>query len=145
MKKSAHKGFTLIELLVVIAIIGVLAAVVLIAINPARRLAQGRDSGRKSDIGQLATSLQAYFTTNSAYPAALSDLVTSEDLKTLPKTPTTGDYTYVLNTDSTEAAVYDELEAPTTSGFAASTAVWCYETATGRAAEEASAGDCTAP
>lgn len=59
------KGFTLIELLVVIAILGILAAVVLIAINPAERINEANDSGAKSAVGQVATALEACYTANS--------------------------------------------------------------------------------
>lgn len=49
-KLRREKGFTLIELLVVIGIIGILAAIVLIAVNPGRQFAQARDAGRKTDL-----------------------------------------------------------------------------------------------
>lgn len=55
-------GFTLIELLIVMAILGVLAVVVLVAINPVQQLARTRDSGRKSTITQVGHALEAYFT-----------------------------------------------------------------------------------
>lgn len=64
-KSFRSKGFTLIELLVVIAIIGVLAAVVLVAINPVQQLARTRDAGRKNTIGTLGNAMEAYATTHS--------------------------------------------------------------------------------
>lgn len=57
-------GFTLIELLIVMAILGVLAVVVLVAINPVQQLARTRDAGRKSAVQQVGRALQAYSTTH---------------------------------------------------------------------------------
>ncbi len=69
-EKKAHRGagFTLIELLVVIAIIGLLASVVLVALNGAR--SKSRDAKRVSDMNQLAKALELFYNDNSYYPTS---------------------------------------------------------------------------
>jgi len=60
MKKSqisAQSSFTLIELLIVIAIIAIIAGAVLVAVNPAKRLAQAQDSRRWSEVQSIATAI----------------------------------------------------------------------------------------
>ncbi len=60
------KGFTLIELLVVIAIIGLLSTLAVIALGSARE--KSRDAKRLSDLKQVQTALELYYTDNSEYP-----------------------------------------------------------------------------
>ena len=50
-------GVTLIEILVVIGIIAILAAIVIIAINPARQFAQARDSQRVSNTNAILNAI----------------------------------------------------------------------------------------
>lgn len=144
-------GFTLIELLVVIAIVGVLAAVVLLAINPARRLAQARDTGRKSDVSQLATAAQAFFTTSGRYPTTLAELTVSQDIKQLPSSSVVAgcsaygqdvvtEYGLTYNATTSEAAVNVCLEAPTSTGYPPAGAwYFVWRSSTGTATEASSA------
>jgi len=55
-----QKGFTLVELLVVIALIAVLAVAVVLTLNPAELLKQGRDSTRISDLANINSALSLY-------------------------------------------------------------------------------------
>lgn len=55
--KKTKKGFTLIEILVVIGIIAVLAAIVIVAINPGRQFAQARNTQRTSNVESLLNAV----------------------------------------------------------------------------------------
>lgn len=50
-------GFTLIEILMVMGIIALLAAVVIVAINPARQFAQARNSQRISNVNSILNAV----------------------------------------------------------------------------------------
>lgn len=93
-----QRGFTLIELLIVIGIIGVLAAAILIALNPLEQFARGRDSGRISTVDQLGKTVQSYSTSqNAVFPPQgatwLTTLQNAAELKAVPSNPTSAGYT----------------------------------------------------
>ena len=140
--RKTLKGFTLIELLIVIAILGILAAAVLVAINPGKRTRQAQDAKRKNDIGAIATELQGYYTSPGAgfYPASLEVLTAQGYFKTMPTDPTSGNpYAYDINTGTTEAAIGSTLAEPTNTP---GTWVWCWKSTTNTAGE-ITAGTCT--
>ena len=55
--RSKRGGFTLIEILLVMGIIAILAAVVIVAINPARQFAQARNSQRTSNVFSILNAV----------------------------------------------------------------------------------------
>ncbi len=70
--KNNNKGFTLVELLLVIGIIVVLLSVVLVAVDPAKRLKQSRDAVRRQDVGDIMEAVMQYTTDNNgSFPAAI--------------------------------------------------------------------------
>lgn len=71
------KGFTLIELLVVIGIIAILAAIVVIAVNPGRQFKQARDAQRWSDVNAVLNAIHQYAVDNNGDVPADIDAVTA--------------------------------------------------------------------
>jgi len=64
-KINFKKGFTLIELLVVVAIIGILAAVVLVALNSAK--GKGQDTSIKSNLTNVRGQAELLSATHGGY------------------------------------------------------------------------------
>lgn len=58
--RSRQAGFTLIELLVVIGVIAILAAIVLVAVNPGRQFASARDTQRRADLYSLTNAVYQF-------------------------------------------------------------------------------------
>lgn len=66
------KGFTLIEILLVVAAIGILAGIVILAINPTKQLADTRDAQRRSDIRAILDAMYQYsIHHNGDFPVAI--------------------------------------------------------------------------
>jgi len=115
MKANWSKGFTLIELLIVIAILGILAAGILVAINPVAQMQKARNSQRKADLRNMQQAVESYaIRNNGVYPndgwrwcgAAgsyytagcdtdnfIPFVVAAGDIKILPRDPSTGSNT----------------------------------------------------
>jgi type IV pilus assembly protein PilA len=60
MNKRQLKGFTLIEILVVVGLIAILAAITIVAINPAKNFADTRNTQRSSDVQQVLNAMWQY-------------------------------------------------------------------------------------
>jgi len=71
-----QKGFTLIELLVVIVILGILAAIIFVAVDPATRFGDARDARRTAEVVSILNAVLKYQVDNDGDLPAGIDLVT---------------------------------------------------------------------
>ncbi len=111
MKTKKYSGFTLIEILVVVGLIAILAAITIIAINPAKNFAQTRDAQRSTDITAILNAITQY---TSEEGNTLSGLITAthygdpaEGNNTLPTCPLTAQILNQRGAVALDAADYD--------------------------------------
>lgn len=75
-----RSGFTLIELLLVIGIIGILAAIVVIAINPSKQLSDVRSSARVSAMKELKNAMAQYIIDGNSLDTIPDGIVNAVDV-----------------------------------------------------------------
>lgn len=103
MFQNRARGFTLLEILLVVGIIAILAGIVIVAINPARQLAQVRNTERRSDIKQIDSAVKQFYIDKGYYPASTT-LTTS-----LTEICATGDNTATVDCDTDNLVDLSEL------------------------------------
>ncbi len=126
-KLRAKAGFTLIELLIVMGIVGILATIVLVAVNPARQFAQARDTQRVANINAILNAVSALIADNrgifeNGCPAgeiptvekeisgtafSIYECLVPKYLSALPLDPVVGSFTHVMDYDSGYSIVRD--------------------------------------
>jgi prepilin-type N-terminal cleavage/methylation domain-containing protein len=97
MPKRGEKGFTLIELLIVVAILGVLAAVVIP--NVSRFIGRGQTEASATELSNIQ--------------AAVTAMMTDNNLKTLPNAVAVATSNMAAFPDATSACTVNKLLSPT--------------------------------
>ncbi len=73
MRKANTQGFTLLEILMVVAAIGILAGIVIVALNPGKQLADTRNSQREVDVNTILNAVWQYsIDNNGTLPASIT-------------------------------------------------------------------------
>lgn len=166
LNKFSSKGFTLIELLIVIAILGVLAAVVLIAINPGQRIAAARNARIRQDISNAGnsanvfnadTGLSATCPVGGTYPNIWGATICGQTYRAAPVDPTGTAFPAIVKlpaacdgTVANGACTSIAISAPaypdpnSIPAVTNTTSLWCWKSTTGSITLVA-AGGCTLP
>ncbi|OGD63730.1 hypothetical protein A2160_03565 [Candidatus Beckwithbacteria bacterium RBG_13_42_9] len=82
--KIYSAGFTLIELLVVVVVTGILAAIVSVAVNPARQLASARDTQRRVDLYSMTNAVYQFA---AEHNGRLPDIDSNDATSNFPTIP----------------------------------------------------------
>ena len=157
---SSSNGFTLIELLVVIAIVGVLAATLLVIINPGQRIATARNSRVRADISNIGSAAGIFYSdtgvgagcTTGSYPAdfantgsgcvpAITFMAAVNDPVGVPYDVEAGPGACTTATPCTAVAI--EGPAFADGGAVPVAGFWCWRSATGTVTFTATDALCT--
>ena len=119
--KKIRKGFTLIELLLVIGIIAILAAIVIVAINPTKQLGNARDAQRKADVNTLLNAIYQYAIDNNGnLPTSITNVAagyTRYICKVSSTCTSTGSVNLRILTGSYLVSIPSDPRPPTTYPF----------------------------
>lgn len=74
--RAGRAGFTLLEILLVVAAIGILAGIVIIAINPTKQLGDTRNAQRKTDVNTILNAVYQYAVDSGSIPSTITDTAT---------------------------------------------------------------------
>lgn len=77
--RGTDGGFTLVELLIVIGLLGVIAVIVIAAINPIEQANRARDTKFKADSAQLISAIDRYFVSQTEFPWVTAGLVSNSN------------------------------------------------------------------
>jgi len=133
-----QRGFTLIEILIVIGIIAILAAVVIVAINPAKQFADAKDSQRSSNANTILNAIGQYMVDKKGTPPASITTTLTEICATGATCGSLIDLSVLTDSEKYIQSMPSDPDCPSTPDCTASgVGYWVKKSANGRITVEA--------
>ncbi|MFH1349090.1 MAG: type II secretion system protein [Patescibacteria group bacterium] len=80
MRHRNQKGFTLLEIMLVLGILGILAAVVMVAINPNKQLDETKDVSRHSSVREIENAAIQYIIDGNSFAGVPASKALAQDI-----------------------------------------------------------------
>ncbi|MCF7844704.1 MAG: type II secretion system GspH family protein [Kiritimatiellales bacterium] len=112
-----RSAFTLLEIMIVLGILGILATIVMIAINPTKQLSEARGANRHASVREIENAVIQYIIDGNSFAGLPSGKINAQDICRTGITGTCYDLAVLSPTYLTSLPVDPDETDPDLTGY----------------------------